>query len=465
MNTSRLPSGASLLLLASTLALVFLIPSPVAADSGRGGEAGVIGGVVFPSDNITPNDDPSWTLGARGGSIFGRYIGWYVDLLYSDLSTDTVLGEARTLTWRTGFEVLFQPERSNRFFFSLAAGQIDVDYKNADSFKRAIGSVSFGQRIALAGRTRVRWELRADRSLDDNTGPVGEDITQGFALVSFMWGPRIHLKDSDEDGVPDRRDDCPGTPRGAIVDERGCPMDSDGDGVYDGLDRCPDTPRGWPVDEYGCPLDSDGDGVPDGKDACPNTPAGALVDERGCPMDSDGDGVYDGLDKCPNTPAGAIVDADGCPLDSDGDGVYDGLDKCPNTPEGIAVGSDGCPLAAPLFVEEQKELVLEGVFFKLNSAELTLNSTEVLRQVADSLLAWPDVRMEIGGHTDSSGREQYNVELSYRRAASVRDYLISQGVPAGRLVVQGYGESDPIADNNTAEGRAKNRRVGLTRLD
>ena len=141
------------------------------------------------------------------------------------------------------------------------------------------------------------------------------------------------------------------------------------------------------------------------------------------------------------------------------------MDKCPNTPQGIEVGPDGCPLAPPLFVEEQKELILEGVFFKLNSAELSLNSTGVLNQVAESLLAWPDVRLEIGGHTDSSGPEQFNVELSYRRAASVRDHLIGQGVSADRLVVQGFGESDPIADNNTAEGRAKNRRVELTRLD
>lgn len=91
--------------------------------------------------------------------------------------------------------------------------------------------------------------------------------------------------------------------------------DTDFDGVPDKDDLCPNTPRGVIVDETGCPVDSDGDGVPDGLDACPNTPAGATVDERGCPMDSDNDGVYDGIDRCPNTPAGTQVDETGCPIE------------------------------------------------------------------------------------------------------------------------------------------------------
>ncbi|MBW3660155.1 MAG: thrombospondin type 3 repeat-containing protein [Gemmatimonadetes bacterium] len=91
--------------------------------------------------------------------------------------------------------------------------------------------------------------------------------------------------------------------------------DSDFDGVPDRDDLCPNTPRGVIVDETGCPVDSDGDGVPDGLDACPNTPEGAMVDERGCPLDSDNDGVFDGIDRCPNTPAGVQVDETGCPIE------------------------------------------------------------------------------------------------------------------------------------------------------
>ena len=160
--------------------------------------------------------------------------------------------------------------------------------------------------------------------------------------------------DEDHDGVPDYLDHCLGTPKEAIgfIDSVGCPLDSDGDGVPDFGDWCPNTPveaRGM-VDIYGCPLDSDGDGVPDYVDLCPNTPieARGSVDERGCPKDSDGDGVLDYLDKCPDTPAEAraTVDENGCAKDSDGDGVEDWKDKCPNTPkEAIGhVDEKGCEL-------------------------------------------------------------------------------------------------------------------------
>ncbi|HUP01056.1 MAG TPA: outer membrane beta-barrel protein [Gemmatimonadota bacterium] len=106
-------------------------------------------------------------------------------------------------------------------------------------------------------------------------------LTIGFGGSEEEFG----VRDSDFDGVPDRDDLCPNTPRGVIVDETGCPIDSDGDGVPDGLDACPGTPQGAIVDERGCPLDSDNDGVFDGLDQCPNTPAGVQVDETGCPLE------------------------------------------------------------------------------------------------------------------------------------------------------------------------------------
>ncbi len=159
--------------------------------------------------------------------------------------------------------------------------------------------------------------------------------------------------DTDHDGVPDYLDNCPNTPREAYghVDEHGCPLDSDGDGVPDYLDECPDTPKEAysKIDEHGCPIDSDGDGVPDYKDICPDTPQEAYghVDDYGCLLDSDGDGVPDYLDKCPDTPAEgySTVDANGCPADSDGDGVPDYMDKCPDTPKEAYeyVDENGCP--------------------------------------------------------------------------------------------------------------------------
>jgi len=214
--------------------------------------------------------------------------------------------------------------------------------------------------------------------------------------------------------------------------------------------------------------DSDGDGVPDGRDRCPDTPRGATVDASGCPADSDGDGVYDGLDRCPETPRGARVDSRGCPIDSDGDGVFDGLDRCPDTPRGTKVDAQGCPepaKAAPLFEGSKKSLVLEGVNFETNSATLTPASHAILDRVAQSLKDSPDVKVEIGGHTDSLGSAPHNMKLSAARAESVKKYLVSRGVDASRLVAKGYGKDRPIADNKTATGRARNRRVELTRID
>jgi outer membrane protein OmpA-like peptidoglycan-associated protein len=259
--------------------------------------------------------------------------------------------------------------------------------------------------------------------------------------------------DTDKDGVADYLDKCPNTPAGATVDAQGCPVDTDKDGVADYLDKCPNTPAGEAVDAAGCSLDADKDGVPDARDQCPDTPAGQPVNRSGCPLDSDGDGVADNLDKCPDTPAGATVDATGCPLDADKDGVPDGRDKCPNTAAGAQVDADGCPL----------RLVLEGVTFETGSATLTAGARRILDGVAQSLIANTEVKVEVGGHTDSTGSRATNIRLSQARAESVMAYLVSRGVPASRLTAKGYGPDEPIADNKTADGRAKNRRVELRR--
>ena len=182
-------------------------------------------------------------------------------------------------------------------------------------------------------------------------------------------------------------------------------------------------------------------------------------------VDSDGDGVPDQFDRCPDTPKGATVDANGCPKDTDGDGVFDGLDRCPDTPKGDKVDASGCSLPPPPPLAVQESLVLEGVNFETNSATLTTGSLAVLDRVAGSLAEWPEVRVEIGGHTDSTGEAAYNLDLSMRRAAAVRDYLVKKGTDGSRIEVKGHGETVPIADNATKEGRAKNRRVELKRIN
>ncbi|MDH3495190.1 MAG: OmpA family protein [Gemmatimonadota bacterium] len=179
-------------------------------------------------------------------------------------------------------------------------------------------------------------------------------------------------------------------------------------------------------------------------------------------MDTDKDGVIDLNDRCPSTPAGARVDTNGCPTDSDKDGVFDGLDRCPNTEAGRQVDANGCPI---LFEADKPTLVLQGVTFATGSAVLSDNSQTVLDIVAESLKGNPDVRVEVGGHTDATGSRALNTRLSQARAESVRTYLLSQGVPATQLTARGYGPDNPVATNATAAGRARNRRVELKKIN
>jgi OOP family OmpA-OmpF porin len=218
------------------------------------------------------------------------------------------------------------------------------------------------------------------------------------------------------------------------------------------------------VDARGCPIDSDGDGVCDGLDKCADTPHGATVDKDGCPVDSDQDAVFDGIDKCPDTPRGCTVDATGCPKDSDGDGVCDGLDKCPDTPSGAKVDKDGCPIE---IMEKETELLdtgmirLNNVNFETGKAVLLPEDFPTLDVVGQVLTRWPDLRIEIGGHTDSRGGVAYNQKLSEARASSVLTYLVQKfpNLKAEQFTAKGYGKSRPLAPNTTALGMAKNRRV------
>jgi len=278
--------------------------------------------------------------------------------------------------------------------------------------------------------------------------------------------------DNDGDGIPDRDDQCPNAAEelNGVADHDGCPeQDSDGDGVYDERDQCPGDSEDLDgfEDQDGCPdPDNDGDAIQDAFDQCPNDveDADGWEDGDGCPdFDNDDDGLPDLKDECPNKEEDedGWEDKDGCPdLDNDGDAILDVDDRCMNHPETLNgfEDDDGCPDEIP---EELKRFtgVIPDIKFKLDSDELLSSSFGTLDRAADVLNDYPDVRMEIQGHASSEGDDGYNMELSQRRAESVRRYLIGRGVDGGRLTAVGYGETVPMATNRNESGRAENRRV------
>ncbi len=247
-------------------------------------------------------------------------------------------------------------------------------------------------------------------------------------------------------------------------------IDSDGDGIPDDRDQCPNQPEDHDgfQDDDGCPdPDNDGDGIPDKLDKCPNEPEDkdGFQDEDGCPeIDNDGDGIPDAQDKCPNDAEDrdGFQDDDGCPdLDNDGDGIPDAVDKCPNEPEtfnGID-DQDGCPDSGGTAVATGKIEIKEVLTFEAQKSTVSKATAAELDKIAERLKSNPQVkRVRIEGHADKSEGKKAFV-LSQSRADAAREYLIKKGVEAERLQSVGYGDSRPAATTNTAEARAKNRRV------
>lgn len=206
------------------------------------------------------------------------------------------------------------------------------------------------------------------------------------------------------------------------------------------------------------PVDTDADGIADASDRCP-AEAG-LTENEGCPdRDGDGDGVADRLDQCKEQQG--LAEDQGCPpKDSDSDGLADRGDKCPADPEtkNSYQDADGCPDEVPQQLQAFTGAI-EGIQFQTGSAQLMPASKTLLQKAATTLKGHPELKVTIAGHTDNVGDAQRNEELSKARAAAVMDYLIQAGVEAARLSSAGYGPNRPVADNATAEGRQKNRRV------
>jgi outer membrane protein OmpA-like peptidoglycan-associated protein len=316
--------------------------------------------------------------------------------------------------------------------------QSEVRYATADdrhNFHHSVGFKYFFGQVDTV-------ELPPPVPDSDGDG-VTDDIDrcpQVIGLVAFNGCP-----DTDNDGIQDAEDDCPEFP--GLQEFKGCP-DTDNDGISDMEDECPSIAG---VREYkGCPppSDRDKDGVDDAKDRCPDT-AGTL---DGCP-DSDGDGIVDMDDKCPTMKG--RPEYQGCP-DTDGDGIDDLTDRCPTMSGPKENG--GCP---PIEEKDKEtlEFAMRAVQFEHGSARLKPESNRILNQVVDILVRYPDYRIEINGHTDNTGAEEFNRKLSQERAKACYDYLVAKGIAIRRMSYVGYGESKPIADNNSLTGRQLNRRV------
>ncbi len=227
-------------------------------------------------------------------------------------------------------------------------------------------------------------------------------------------------------------------------------VDTDGDGIADKKDACPMV--AGKTEFMGCP-DTDGDGIIDSDDACPNVKG--MMTHKGCP-DTDGDGVVDSEDACPNKKG--AMSMSGCP-DSDNDGVADSKDKCP-TVKGTKSNS-GCPEVSQSALRVFKE-ALTGVHFETSKAVIKTSSYGILDKVVMVMKENPAYQLSIEGHTDSQGADASNMTLSDKRATAVMNYLSRKGVSTSRMSARGFGETRPIADNSTKEGRAQNRRVEFT---
>jgi len=303
--------------------------------------------------------------------------------------------------------VFYREGRVNPFL-SLGLGRVKTILKpgtDEEDLSALFGAgllIDLGPSRDDGSAMQLRADIGARRGLSDNDQfPDAVDYVAGLG-IQYSWGGTVTR----------------------------LPVDTDGDGVTDDLDKCPGTPAGTPVDSSGCPL----------------------------PQDDDGDGVINENDKCPGTPPGKKVDAVGCEIDGDddGDGILNSVDQCPDSPKGTRVNNVGCPF--------DRTLLLQGVKFETNKDTLLPESLPILENAIATLKRYPEVNIEVQGHTDSRGSDAYNMDLSARRAATVLKYLKDGGV-TNQLTSRGYGESDPIASNDTDEGRQQNRRVILYPLN
>ncbi|WP_437728623.1 OmpA family protein [Sorangium sp. So ce861] len=447
-----------------------------------------LGGYLF-----APTGSPAqYTGDAEVRGAFHASLGGRVDLAHGALG----------LLWSASGGVDFGggPNRPRQVTFGGAAGLLlggDLLQLGAEAY----GAAPLGDDLLLSSTPVQREEASGNAELllgaklrvlggltfgaaagPALTNAIGSPTVRAVGMVGWAPLPKpaperapdaAAAGDKDDDGIDDHIDACPDVKGDPSPDPArdGCPpADRDGDAVLDIDDACPSTPGARSADatQNGCPDDSDDDGFHDGIDACPSVRGGPSDDPKlvGCPSDADGDGIVDASDACPKAkgPASQNPKQNGCPDDPDGDGVRGAADACPNE-RGLSdpdPRQNGCPKFVRVHADEitTSKPVQFVVYGKTRAETVDPVSDEILYEVRDAIQQNPDIELvEVQGHTDDSGTEEYNLRLSQQRADAVLSWLVAAGVPREKLVARGYGFEQPLGDNRVKTGRQKNRRV------
>jgi len=426
--------------------------------------------------NVNAQDDNNpWVIGFGlnavdfyGGSDFSNQIedkfgntDWNILPSVSRVSVDKYLNKGFSLQLAGSInkiETLVAIDDSDLFYYSISAN-VKYDLNNL------IGETSWFDPYIYLGGGYATVDSNGEGMLNGGLGfntwfneRVGLNFQTG-TKKGFSDKLRTHYqhslglvikfggKDTDGDGVYDKKDACPEV--AGLLEFNGCP-DADGDGIKDSDDACPNVAGLAAMN--GCP-DADADGIADKDDMCPNVKGTKA--NKGCP-DTDGDGVVDKNDKCPSQ-AGPMANG-GCPWpDTDGDSILDKDDKCPNV-AGIA-SEGGCPEVISNEAKMGMDAFAEAILFNTGRSSFKSGVTKSLDGMIAIINEFPTSEFAIRGFTDSVGSDSLNLKLSDKRANAVKDYLVKNGIDAARLTAEGFGEESPIDSNKTRAGRSKNRRV------